>query len=194
MEIVDGSAFIAETIKRFVFSSDTRVLEIGPGYGRLLDEILARKIPFKAYVAVELSSDRVNKLKEKYKDDDRISVVNGDVETFSHTSPFDICLSSSTFSHLFPNFMTAIGNISKSLVIGAQLHFDVSEGHSGGFQQDGRTYGRCYSVEELQEFKDSGGVFGDVSVERITHGKDALDEDVTMLHVSMIKQGGVEPA
>ena len=60
-----GDAFIDLVRRYYRFSNKTRILEVGPGYGRLLDSILQKRFPFESYVAVELSAACVEKLREK---------------------------------------------------------------------------------------------------------------------------------
>jgi 16S rRNA A1518/A1519 N6-dimethyltransferase RsmA/KsgA/DIM1 with predicted DNA glycosylase/AP lyase activity len=47
------------------FTPNDKILEIGPGYGRLLKTALDRKIPFQSYAALELSN-RVDRLRREF--------------------------------------------------------------------------------------------------------------------------------
>lgn len=183
-----GDAFVKLVERHFQFEAKSLLLEIGPGYGRLLDTIKAHGLRFEKYLGLDISEARVKRLENKYSDDRRILFTVGDVEKFSVPEQFDLCVASATFSHLFPNFAEALSNVRRHLKIGGVLCFDVSEGGSvGGFQQDGATFGRCYNDAELRAiFHDSQ--FGNLFIDRVTHGNDAVtSEPVTMLFVSVTR-------
>lgn len=181
-----GDSFIDQVNKVFTWSQETKIVEIGPGYGRLLDTILQRKYPFKSFTGIELSTARVNRLQEKYKAFSTISFMQGDVEEFSLSDKATLVISSATFPHLFPNFRKALVNIRKNMEIGGTLCFDLSEGSTGGtFQDDGTTYARMYDKDELNLIF-SGSNYGNLNIDKVIHGKDGVTgESVKMLFVSV---------
>jgi SAM-dependent methyltransferase len=183
----NGNSFIDATCKRFTFLPDSKIVELGPGYGRLLDTILERKLPFKSYIGVELSAARVKRLEEKYKTDSRIKFINDDIEKY-FSDIADLVISSATFPHLFPNFQIALANILSNIKVGGILCFDLTEGPSiGSFHNDGITWARLYDKEELQSIF-SGSNFGDLNFDKVVHGKDGVTgETIEMLFVSVIK-------
>ena len=178
-----GDAFVDLVSAHYSFTSDTRILEVGPGYGRLLDTILQRGLPFSGYLGIDLSEARVCRLRKKYEKDTRINLVVADVEKFT-CDLVDLVISSATFSHLFPNFIAAMTNIRRQLVMNGTVCFDVSEGSIGGFQDDGMTFGRSYEKGELRTIF-SGSNFGEIHIDRVEHGVDAVTKEaVKMLFVS----------
>jgi len=178
-----GDAFLDLVCSRYQFSHTTRILEVGPGYGRLLDALLSRSLPFQNYLGIDLSESRVQRLKQKYAHDARIQFVVDDVEKFS-CAPVDLAISSATFSHLFPNFLAAMASLRRSLKTGAVVCFDVSEGGGGGFQDDGVTFGRSYGQDEIRTLFD-GSNFGDLYLDHVEHGRDGVThKPVAMLFVS----------
>ena len=149
MEIT-GEAFIAKAESHGVFGPDKAILEIGPGYGRLLAECLRRELPFKKYVAVDISPANVKHLGETFDRDD-FAVVNDDIETVTLDDRFDVVFSSLTLKHLYPSFETALRNVARHLNPGATVIFDVPEGEFSSFSPaDDVTYVRGYSRAELE--------------------------------------------
>src|SRR5205823_4510329 len=94
------------------FTSDDKILEIGPGYGRLLKTALQHKIPFHSYTGIELSMSRVERLNDEYADQN-IHFVQGDVETWTGASEFTVVICSSTFEHLYPDCRKALLNLKR---------------------------------------------------------------------------------
>lgn len=183
-----GDAFIDLVCRNASFDETTKIIEIGPGYGRLLDTLLERGLPFASYLGIELSRERVARLRQKYAADPRIQFTCDDVETFQLEEPRDVCFSSSTMMHLFPNFDRALSNLRRNLKIGGVVCFDVTEGGSGGrFQDDGVTFGRTYSRPELRAAFD-GNNFGKLFMDTVVHGADhKTGEPVEMLFVAVTR-------
>jgi tRNA G46 methylase TrmB len=50
---VSGADFIHKASSYGAFGPDKSLLEIGPGYGRLLKSIIDQNLPFKSYLGVE---------------------------------------------------------------------------------------------------------------------------------------------
>jgi SAM-dependent methyltransferase len=157
---VSGEAFITKAEFYGAFAADKTILEIAPGYGRLLRECLRRKLPFRKYTAVDISPRNVEYLIEQFERTD-VDVIVGDIETVALDERFDIVLSSLTLKHLYPTFETALRNVARHLNPGATLIFDLIEGdNEGGFPHpDGITYIRPYSRAEVE------GILSGISLE-----------------------------
>jgi SAM-dependent methyltransferase len=150
-----GNAFIAKAAEYVEFGEDKRILEVGPGYGRLLQACLDEGIPFARYCGIDLSKDNCEYLRERFPLEN-VSFVHGDVETASFDTSWDVLLSSLTFKHLFPSFEAALRNLRPHLAPGAGLCIDFLEGQRQGFR--GRTYIRRYTKPEIQEIVERVGL------------------------------------
>lgn len=187
--IWDGSAFVEAIRKRLSFTSLTSILEIGPGYGRLLDQILREGLPFQSYLGLDLSAARIHRLTDKYQSDNRVKFLLGDVETFHLDQHFDLCISSATLAHLYPDCGRALRNIEGHLNSGGYLMIDVgskpepSDGPYCCWQNDG-TYGCVYAPSDIRRLSD-GTRLSNLTSENIIHGQSAAGEDVVCLFVSM---------
>jgi len=137
--------------RNYTFTLTDRILEIGPGYGRLLKTALERNIPFASYTGVELSAGRVEKLNEEFRTG-KIQFLVGDIETWHGPHEFDIVICSSTFEHLYPDCRRAIENISNQLASRAILFVDFIRATNDGWSifDDNGTYVRAYSQAELR--------------------------------------------
>jgi 2-polyprenyl-3-methyl-5-hydroxy-6-metoxy-1,4-benzoquinol methylase len=147
---VEGSAFILKAASYSAFSDEKTILEIGPGYGRLLKAILKQQIPFSRYMGIDISSENIKYLKENFSSP-KISFLYGDAETKSLDDSFDVVLSSLVLKHLFPSFERALRNISNYLNPECMVFFDLIEGKERYFERDGVTYIRHYSKAEILE-------------------------------------------
>ena len=126
------------------------MLEIGPGYGRLLKSVLEQGVPFKSYLGVDISLQNIDYLKEAFKGQN-ISFLHGDVENIILDKSFNIMFSSLKFKHLFPSFEKALKNVSRNLVDGGWVFFDLIEGDKRYFEADEVTYIRHYTRQEINE-------------------------------------------
>jgi len=144
-----GDPFISKVSSYNVFSPEKSILEVGPGYGRLLKSILTLNIPFSKYLGVDISPKITKFLSETFKEHN-IRFIQGDIETISLDSRFDIVLSSLTFMHLYPSLAKALNNIVKHMNPQGTLFFDVVEGTGGGFPNPTH-FIRGYTREEIQE-------------------------------------------
>jgi SAM-dependent methyltransferase len=145
---LSGESFIAKAASYAVFGDDMAVLEIGPGYGRLLGSILSQKAPFKRYVGVDLSAKHVEYLRDNFRASN-IDFVHGDAETLSLDGMFDVVLSSLTLKHIFPSFEAAIKNIRKHVNPGGMFVFDLLEGTKKYFESGGKSTLRQYTKPEI---------------------------------------------
>lgn len=144
-----GDAFIDRAEHHGVFGEEKRIVEVGPGYGRLLSTILERELPFASYTGVDLSEENVSHLSEKCTDE-RVTFVLEDAEKVRFEEPADAVLSSLTFKHLFPSFDSALANLAAQLRPGALVLFDLIEGKRRFFEDDGVTYIREYQRPEIE--------------------------------------------
>jgi hypothetical protein len=154
---LNGDSFIDKAILWEAFSSDRTILEIGPGYGRLLKSCLHRGVPFRLYQAVDISSANVQWLRGKFRDP-RVSFLLGDAESITLDSRFDVMFSSLTFKHLYPTFEVALTNIVKYANAGAMFLIDLREGTTRLFEADRVTYIRCYTRSEIRAILDRVGL------------------------------------
>ena len=177
-----GDAFVEKILASCSPTKHWNILEIGPGYGRILQSLLEKQVPFARYTGVELSPRRVAKLTRAFPVRE-VEFIEADVETLDITMRFDLCLSSATFSHLFPDFSRAVKNIRRHLSEKGVLIFDVSGGVFRGFQPDGVTYGRDYQPNTVKELLSATG-FAEPHISTVTHGKDAHNQEVTMMFVA----------
>lgn len=151
------------------FAGGDRILEIGPGYGRILKAMRARALSYGSYVGVDLSAARVARLNAGL-GDDRTRFVQGDVNEWRDADGFDVVVCSSTFEHLFPNCSAALHNLRSQLRPGATLFIDFidSETDHETFEGSG-TFIRWYSEPTLRALFEAAGL--DVtSVERLEFG------------------------
>jgi SAM-dependent methyltransferase len=125
--VITGDAFI-EKVNAYAAPDDsTAILEVGPGYGRLLKSLLASGIAFRAYHAVDISATTIAELGASFPGP-KLSFQQADVETASFDGgPFDLVYSSLTFKHLYPSFEAALVNIARQMSSGGMVIFDVPE-------------------------------------------------------------------
>jgi SAM-dependent methyltransferase len=125
--IVTGDAFVEKVIAYAAPGPTTRILEVGPGYGRLLSSLLTSGAGFAAYHGVDLSARNVASLRESFPAAN-ISFQVADVESADFDgAPYDLMYSSLTFKHLYPSFEAALANIARQMSPGGMVIFDVRE-------------------------------------------------------------------
>ena len=155
-KILSGDSFVDALQSRVKFDGTQHILEIGPGYGRLLMSILGKRLPFRKYTGVELSRVRARALQAKFAMES-IEFIHGDVNTVRLAEEADLVICSATFEHLFPDFTTALKNLmAHSLKADAKLAIDFIRGdeamacQSQVFEADGNAFVRVYSAAELR--------------------------------------------
>jgi SAM-dependent methyltransferase len=152
-----GDAFV-EHVSRFdAFGPDARILEIGPGYGRLLQACLDRRVSFAEYLGVDISATNVEHLRGRFSDP-RVSFVVSDAESAVLEKRYDVLLSSLVLKHLYPTFERALRNCVAQLGPGALVCFDLIEGSDSFFEQDQITYIRWYTRTEVREILERSGL------------------------------------
>jgi SAM-dependent methyltransferase len=150
--MMDGRSLWQVYSRARTFQHSDKILEIGPGYGRLLETALENSVPFASYVGVDLSEARVARLSEKF-GDKRIQFVVGDINNWRWHEPFDVVICSATFEHLFPDCQSALANIRRQVAPGATLFIDFiySDESKSTFEEDKNgTFLRWYSEQELR--------------------------------------------
>ncbi len=177
---VTGDEFIAKVSSHDVFDPETTILEIGPGYGRLLKSCVEQKLPFQKYVAVDLSIDNVQYLQHNFRMAN-VNTIHADVEKVSFEESFDVVLSSLTFKHLFPSFENLLRNVLKYVNDGGMFFFDLIEGRKRFFETDKPeseiAFVRWYTRSEILEILES------VSLELVAFDQVQHDPDHSRLLV-----------
>jgi ubiquinone/menaquinone biosynthesis C-methylase UbiE len=149
---VAGDNFIAKAAEYGVFGEGRTVLEVGGGYGRLLEAAIRREMPFARYVAIDISEQNVRHLRERFPDD-AIRVVHSPVESVRLDEPIDSVISSLTFKHFYPSFEAALQNLEPQLTPGAVVVFDLIEQHVEGelnYWECSGTYTRRYTRPAIE--------------------------------------------
>ncbi|MDE1828874.1 MAG: class I SAM-dependent methyltransferase [Thaumarchaeota archaeon] len=121
-----GDEFIKTCGKYANFSTEKSILELGPGYGRILSSIISKNIPFKSYTGVDLSENNISELQKNF-ETNKIHFVHGNFTTVQLKEKFDVVVSSLTLKHQYPTFANAIKNISKNVKNGGLFIFDLLE-------------------------------------------------------------------
>lgn len=173
---VTGGNFISKASSYGAITHEKTVLEIGPGYGRLLRACLDQGIRFKKYVAVDISLDNVKYLQETFPIE-RVSFIHGDIENISFDDRFDVMLSSLTFKHLFPSFEQALSNVVQYMNPGGLVFFDLIEGDKKYFEKDSVTYIRWYTRADVLE------ILGNVSLDLVAFDHVQHDPGISRLLV-----------
>src|SRR5262245_1669487 len=152
-----GDAFVRKVDSYGGFGSEKSILELGPGYGRLAKSVLDLGLPFRRYVAVDLSETNVTHLREVVTDP-RFEFACGDAQTVALDESFDTAFSSLMFKHIYPSFFRALENVRAHLNPGGRVMFDLIEGDREYFEQDDVTFIRHYSRDEVQAMLEEAGL------------------------------------
>lgn len=121
--MMDGESLWSIYETHHDFKETDSILEIGPGYGRLLKTALKRGVSFERFVGLELSAARVERLNAEF-GSPKISFVAGDADRWRGDKAFDVVICSSTFEHLYPDCRIALQNIRGQLAPGAVVFID----------------------------------------------------------------------
>jgi SAM-dependent methyltransferase len=161
-----GEAFVSKVESYASFDNETTVLEIGPGYGRILRSFLARGIPFKEYYGLDISEQNVEYLQKQFPQP-AVHFIRADIAGAPLPFRFDVGFSSLVFKHLYPSFEAALRNCSRYMSPHGRLIFDLIEGDQRRWHPQNNTYVRQYERKEVLE------IFGKVGLELV-----AFDEVV----------------
>jgi SAM-dependent methyltransferase len=167
---VGGHPFIEKASSYGVFGPAAAVLEVGPGYGRLLAAALDRGVEFGSWLGVDLSAHNVEHLGTTFRQAN-VRFVQDDIETLSLDAPVSSMISSLTFKHLFPSFENALRRVARLVRPGGVVAFDLIEGHGRLVEADGVTYVRSYGRGEVEEIVDRAGLEL-VAFDRVLHHPD----------------------
>jgi SAM-dependent methyltransferase len=155
-----GDSFIDIIRAHWPTYHGVKIVEIGPGYGRLLSTILQRKMSFGQYIGIDLSAARVARLNSEF-GDHRIKFEAGDTNTHAFGFSADVVFSSSTFIHLFPDCRQALRNIIGQVSRDALIAIDfIDPAHyppGSGFEPTNGTYVRSYGQDELRQIFENTG-------------------------------------
>jgi SAM-dependent methyltransferase len=165
-----GGPFVAKLTEHGLLDEATPldVLEIGPGYGRLLMALREAGAPVASFTGLDLSAARIARLGERF-GDERTSFVAGDVVELDDAGRYDLCISSLTFKHLFPDFERAATRIHAALRPGGCLAIDLVEGRMQQFQHDhSETFIRAYSRDETEALLQRAG-YASVTFDVVLH-------------------------
>ena len=134
--VITGDAFV-EKLNQYAPASQFRnLLEIGPGYGRLLSSIYTLDRPFDSYTGIDISEENAAALRRLFVEPGvRIAVT--DVEALTSEGPYDLAFSSLTFKHLYPSFEAALRALKGCLRPGGLVIFDLLEAGSEAKSQLG---------------------------------------------------------
>jgi SAM-dependent methyltransferase len=130
-----GDAFVAKMQEHFRLGPTSSVVEIGPGYGRLLRSLLGSGLPFGQYVGVDLSAPNCAWLDGKY-GRANVSFLNGEASSVSLPRPYDLLVSSLTLKHVYPTFEAAVRNLARQGAPNATMVFDLMEADLSSFLVD----------------------------------------------------------
>jgi SAM-dependent methyltransferase len=144
-----GDPLVAVAEEYGIFGPGRTVLEVGPGYGRVIQACLARGSAFERYIGLDISEENVRYLRDVI-DDPRVEIVHGDAESASLGESLDAVLSFLTFKHLYPSFEATLANLQPQLRSGATVMFDLIEGSRKYFHPD-QTFIREYARPEVAE-------------------------------------------
>ncbi|MGZ3861707.1 MAG: class I SAM-dependent methyltransferase [Bacteroidia bacterium] len=150
---VTGDAFVDKANLYKAFGEDKVILEIGPGYGRLLKSIQQKKLKFKTFIGVDISKDVTEYLTKQF-GAKNIEFYTADVEKVDLKTKVDVIISSLTFKHLYPSFEPAILNLNEYLNEGGLYIFDLMEGEGQLFENDGKTYIHKYTQKDVKVILD----------------------------------------
>jgi SAM-dependent methyltransferase len=153
-----GDAFVAKAAQHGAFGPVKDVLEIGPGYGRLLKAALTAKQPFRSYTALDISQQNLDYLRKAFAAPN-IRFVHGDAETVALDGAYDTVVSSLVFKHLYPTFGRALTHLAKFVCGGGRFCFDLLEGEvEPYFEHGGVNYLRYYTRPEVERLLTSAGL------------------------------------
>jgi SAM-dependent methyltransferase len=150
---VSGRPFIEKVEQHGVFGGN--VLEIGPGYGRLLQAAIELGVRFKHWTGVDLSAQNVNSLARQFP---QATFIEGDIEIIDLDVRFDGALSSLTFKHFAPDFVVALSNVATHLEPAGRVAFDLLEGKRTTVEADKGNYLRWYERDEIERLVPQSGM------------------------------------
>ena len=58
--MISGDAFVELAKKYCDFSAKKSILELGPGYGRILASLISKEIPYNHFTGIDISINNIN--------------------------------------------------------------------------------------------------------------------------------------
>src|ERR1051325_1923731 len=108
---MSGDELVGFLLRHVRITDASTIVEIGPGYGRILKALLSHGVPFRRYIGLEISGARVNRLSRQFSDR-RIEFRQADIlDGVELNATADVTISSAVFEHLYPDFSRAIETI-----------------------------------------------------------------------------------
>ena len=159
--ILEGSSFFREAQKAIDLEHSNRVLEIGPGYGRLLLALFELDMAPQFYVGVDLSEGRVKELDRRF-GAENVKFTCGDARDvdLSEFAPLDLLISSATFEHIHPDFACALRHLKPYLTHDASVVFDLVDAGNNlrdTATDDSGVFVRLYSPREMAKTVEAAG-------------------------------------
>ena len=133
-----------------------RIVEIGPGYGRVLRTLLASDVRFDAYHGLDISPENAKHLAATFTDP-RVRFTNTDFLTHRVEGPADLVYSSAVFLHLYPSIAPALAWSHATLAPGGHVCFDVPQGRLRYVDGAWGLFVRQYEEPELRELVAAAG-------------------------------------
>lgn len=185
-----GDEFVRFMLDHVMLRDTSIIVEIGPGYGRILSALLKQSVPFRRYIGIEISAARVARLNEQF-EDPRIEFREADIlKDFDLNAVADLTFSSAVFEHLYPDFGAALDTISKFTRGGGATVIDFiraderNETSAAFFEKE--TYMRIYSLRELNVLFEKSG-FSARDVGMVSFGRDFVNREITRTIVAATK-------
>lgn len=173
-EWLTGRGFADKLSEYGGIGAEKSLLEVGPGYGRLIGTILEMSLPFQRYLGVDISLKNVEWLEANYRSA-HVHFRLADAETDSLGGFFNTAFCSLTMQHFYPTFERVLLNIRRHLLPGCLLVFDILEARRlwprGFFEPyaSWKSYVRTYTKAEVVRILQVTG-FGLVAFDTVLHG------------------------
>jgi len=153
-EEMDGKPFVSLLTKHCGTDFES-VLEIGPGYGRILKSF-ADQADTRSYLGLDISPNNIAFLKE-LELPFAATFENADFITANINQDFDLIYSAAVWLHFFPDISEALGRSRDLLRSGGRLCFDVGIGTKSWFHNTGG-FVKQYQQSELVDLIEKSGL------------------------------------
>lgn len=160
-----------------------RVLEFGFGYNRILMSFHRLTFAYQSYVGIDISPHFLEQAQQLANDSNRFICANFDTATIPEE--FDLCVSSLTLKHQWPDCQAALNNACRHLSRRGALIADFIDGSDIVWERHS-TYVRHYTQGELRTMCATAGFQG-VKFDSVTHSGDGIEK--TRLLLVATKQG-----
>lgn len=180
--MLDGAPLV-EAIEKHARLAGLAVLEIGPGYGRLVRSLVHSSVPFENYTALDISEHWVRELTKEFHSHGNISFTRGsasEADSLFAGRRVDVIVSMLTWRHLYPDFTAAARACRSLLAADGRMIFDLPETDvawpaptnvaSGTFEETG-AFTRTYTRHEVQSLLGEAGLTV-VMFDEIAHAPD----------------------